>query len=61
MGAASVLRPLPVERSILLVETPLMIGLSILLLPFVYKLCLERWEGGVLLAGYGAFLIWIFT
>ncbi|CAN5566702.1 calcium/sodium antiporter [soil metagenome] len=61
LGAAAVLRPLPVDESLLYFETPLMIALSLLLLPFVYKLCLERWEGGVLLAGYAGFLIWIFV
>ncbi len=60
LGSAAVVRPLPVQPSVLYMQTPLMIGLSILLLPFVYKLSLERWEGGVLLSSYVAFLIWIF-
>lgn len=60
LGFAALVRPLPVAPSLLRVEGPLMIGLSVLLAPFVYTgLKLNRWEGGALLAGYVTFVVWI--
>jgi cation:H+ antiporter len=62
LGAAAMVRPLPIEASLLRIEGPLMLALSVLLLPFTLtNLSLNRWEGGVLLAGYGAFVFWIIT
>ncbi|MBA4156664.1 MAG: calcium/sodium antiporter [Gemmatimonadetes bacterium] len=60
LGTAALIRPLPIDASIPRLEGPLMLALSVILLPFTFtKLCLNRWEGGVLLAGYGIFIGWI--
>ena len=60
LGVAALIRPLPIAPSVVRIESPLMIALSVLLLPLVYtQLRLNRWEGGVLLAGYLGFVIWV--
>ena len=62
VGVAALIRPLPIAPSVVRIEGPLMIALSVLLLPLVYtQLRLNRWEGGVLLAGYLGFVIWVFV
>lgn len=62
LGAAAMIDPATVEPSILAVDMPLMILLSLLLLPITRRhLRIERWEGGLLVAGYVVFtvLLWI--
>jgi len=60
LGSASVLRPLAIQPSILWLEGPIMVLLAVVLLPFTFtSLCLNRWEGGALLAGYGGFIAWL--
>jgi cation:H+ antiporter len=60
LGTSALVRPLPIDPSIMRLEAPLMLGLSMILLPFTFtNLCLNRLEGGALLAGYGVFVIWI--
>lgn len=58
LGSASLVRPLGISESVLLVEAPVMLVLSILLLPFVWTaLRLTRPEGGILVAAYIAFIV----
>ena len=58
VGCASVVRPLTVSKSVVFVEVPVMLVVSILLLPFVWTtLRLTRPEGGILLAAYIAFIV----
>jgi cation:H+ antiporter len=60
IGTAALIRPLPIHPSVLYLEGPLMVGISLLLLPFATtNLSVSRWEGGALLATYGIFLVWI--
>jgi cation:H+ antiporter len=60
LGSAAVIRPLPIQPSILWLEGPVMVLLAVILLPFTFtRLCLNRWEGGVLLAGYAGFIAWL--
>jgi cation:H+ antiporter len=57
LGAAALMRPMPVVPSLLRFELPIMIGVSVLLLPLAWtRLRLERWEGVVLVAGYVVFV-----
>jgi cation:H+ antiporter len=57
LGLTAVLQPLSVDRSLLLFELPVMLGVSLLLLPLAWtRLRLERWEGVLLLAGYAVFV-----
>jgi len=60
VGLVSLVRPLPVEPRWLLVQFPVMLLLSLALLPIMWDHKIIRWEGGLLLAAYLAFLIWIF-
>jgi cation:H+ antiporter len=60
IGTAALVRPLPIHPSVLYLEGPLMVAISLLLLPFAStNLSVSRWEGGALLATYGLFLFWI--
>lgn len=59
MGACAVIGPVPVDRDFLLVITPLMIGCGALLAFFMRTgWRLARWEGGVFLAIYAAFIVY---
>lgn len=60
LGAAAAVRPLEVPGAFLRFEIPVMIGLSLLLWPIAWtRLRVERWEGGLLLAGFVAFQVWL--
>ncbi len=60
LGAAAVMRPLPVHPSVVRVEGPLMIVLSLVLVPLARSAArLGRWEGGGLLAAYVGFVAWV--
>lgn len=57
LGIAAVVHPLS-SAGIGLVDLGVMLGLSILLLPLMRSgLSVNRWEGGVLLATYGAYMV----
>jgi len=60
VGLGSLARPLPVESEWLLFQFPVMLVLSLALLPLMLGQVIRRWEGGLLLAGYCAFLIWLY-
>ena len=60
IGLGSLVRPLPVEPDWLLFQFPVMLFLSLALLPLLLGRVIRRWEGGLLFAGYCAFLIWLF-
>lgn len=56
LGIASLIRPVPVPASAFTLEIPVMLAVSVALLPFAWtRLKLERWEGAVLLASYIVF------
>jgi cation:H+ antiporter len=60
LGASALVRPLPVSASVLRIEGPIVIGLSLALLPIVYSgMRIDRWEGGALLASYFGIMAWI--
>jgi cation:H+ antiporter len=62
LGVSSLLQPLPVHARILQFDQWVMLGSSLLLLLFLYTgRRLSRWEGGVLLAGYGVYVGLSFT
>ena len=57
LGVCPMLQPLTIEPSLLRVELPVMIGFSLALPLLLYPaLVLDRWRGGLLLAGYLAFI-----
>jgi cation:H+ antiporter len=59
LGVSAMIRPLPVDRAVLSFDAPLMLILSLLLLPLVYtSRTVHRGEGAGLLAVYAAFIAW---
>jgi cation:H+ antiporter len=62
LGVSAVLQPLPVHARILQFDQWVMLGSALLLLLFLYTgRRLSRLEGGIFLAGYGAYLGFSFT
>ncbi|NIR44839.1 MAG: calcium/sodium antiporter [Gemmatimonadetes bacterium] len=58
LGAASIARPIPVAESVIRVEAPVMLAVSVIVLPFVWTtLRLTRWEAAILLSAYAAFVV----
>ncbi len=58
LGGASLTRPLDVSPSVIRVEAPVMLALSILVLPFVWTtLRVTRLEGAVFVFAYAAFFV----
>jgi len=61
LGICPMLRPLAVDPSILVFEVPIMLAFSILLIPLIGRSRrLGRPQGGLLLAGYLAFILALF-
>ncbi|NHN38642.1 calcium/sodium antiporter [Pseudomaricurvus alcaniphilus] len=62
LGVSALLQPLPVHARILQFDQWIMLGSSLLLLLFLYTgRRLNRFEGGILLAGYGVYIGLSFT
>ncbi len=60
IGLVALVQPLPVAGDWLRLEIPVMLLFSLALVPVLGKQArVERWEGGLLLVGYFAFLAWI--
>jgi len=59
-GLVSLVRPLPVEQGWLFFQFPAMLLFSLALLPIMWDHKISRWEGGLLLAAYLAFLARLF-
>jgi cation:H+ antiporter len=58
LGLSSLARPIPVAESVIRIEAPVMLAVSVIVLPFVWTtLRLTRWEAGILLAAYAAFVV----
>lgn len=58
LGCSATANAVPVAASVIRVEAPVMLAVSVLILPFVWTtLKLTRLEGGILLAAYAAFII----
>ncbi len=62
LGVAGLARPLHVSLEGAWPDLWVMLGFSLLLWPFlVTRRRLDRWEGGVLLAGFAAYMAWLFV
>lgn len=60
LGSSAAARPIVVADSVVQIQAPIMLAVSVLLLPFVWTaLKLSRLEGGILLAAYGSFFFWL--
>jgi cation:H+ antiporter len=58
LGPAAMLQPLGIAPSVLRFELPVMLAVSVLLLPLAWtRLRLERWEGALLVVGYAGFVV----
>lgn len=61
VGVVSMIMPLEVDRQLLFFELPVMMAFSLVLIPFMRTgFVLNRWEGGLLLAGYAVFIFYLF-
>lgn len=61
LGTASAVRPLSVAGSVLTVELPAVVAMSVLILILaVTGLAIRRWEGMMLLASYVGAGVWVF-
>lgn len=59
-GATALLTPAEVPREIVGFDNLVMIGVSALLVAFAYtSMRINRWEGGLLVAGYCGYLFWL--
>lgn len=57
LGVAALISPLSVERRLIRYEIPMMIAVSLLLVAFLRDAALDRLEGGILVGGLIAYLI----
>ena len=61
LGFASIVNPIPIGSSSIMLDYPVMLGvMGALILFALTKRTLSRWEGCVLLAGYAAYLAALF-
>ncbi|GAB4150398.1 MAG: calcium/sodium antiporter [Planctomycetota bacterium] len=61
LGLVGLLVDLPCERSAVYVDVPVMLGVSLILLPLAYRYKLGRFGGAVLLAVYLGYIGYIFV
>jgi cation:H+ antiporter len=60
VGVVSLVNPLEVEAEAIRLHLPVMLAFGVLLFPLAAtKLQLERWEGGVLLAGFIGYTLYL--
>jgi len=57
LGATVLLRPLAIRKELVALDMPIVIACSLMLLAMLLNGRLERWEGLILIAGLGAFLL----
>lgn len=61
LGVSGLVRPLASSAALVRLELPAMLFLALLLLPLAWsRFQIQRWEGALLLGGYGAFLLALF-
>ena len=57
LGISAIVSPLPVQQAIVVSDCRWMLGVTLLLFPLMFTgLRVSRWEGGILLTVYGAYL-----
>lgn len=62
LGVAALIRPIAFSADVLLVDIPIMVAFSIVLLPLAWtRMRLDRWEGALLVSGYVAFTLLLFS
>lgn len=59
LGVTSFLSPLAVSRGTLFREMAVMAVFSLALAPMMLRMKIGRFSGGILLAGYAAFILWV--
>lgn len=56
LGLCAMVRPMPIDRTIVLLDLPVLIAVSLALTPvFVGRVGLRRWAGGLMVAAYVAY------
>ena len=61
LSITALVSPMDVSDPLIRMEFFVMIGFSLLLIPFVFDRKIERWEGIVYIVGYTLFMIFLFT
>ncbi|MEX2582488.1 MAG: calcium/sodium antiporter [Gemmatimonadota bacterium] len=57
LGVSALIRPLPISATVLRIDAPVVIALSLLFVPLMFtSLRIHRWEGGFLVACYLSFI-----
>lgn len=59
LGVAAVILPLAVKSSIVRLDLPVMIGMSVLVTVFAFTGVIVRWQGAVLFLGLIGYLVWV--
>ena len=60
IGIVAAIRPLAVDTQSLDIHFPVMLGFGVLLLPLAWtSYCITRFEGGVLLTGFAAYMLYL--
>jgi len=62
IGTISLIRPLEVDSETVTTYLPIMLAFGVLLLPLAWtRYSISRWEGGILLAGFAAYMYYLST
>ncbi len=61
LAITAIILPVPVPEKVLMVEMPVMIGFSLVLMLLSFRRRLPRWSAGLLLAAYLAFVVITFV
>jgi cation:H+ antiporter len=56
-GLIALFTPLPVQPIVASFDWPFLVGVTALAALFLWRGGINRWQGGILLAGYGAFAV----
>jgi cation:H+ antiporter len=60
VGIISIIQPMEVQATSLNVHFPVMMGFGVLILPFAWtRYSIDRWEGGLLLAGFVGYMAYL--
>jgi len=60
VGIIAIIQPMDVESTSLNVHFPVMMGFGVLILPLAWtRHCIDRWEGGLLFAGFVGYMAYL--
>jgi len=60
VGIIAIIQPMEVQAASLNIHFPVMMGFGVLILPFAWtRYSIDRWEGGLLLAGFVGYMAYL--